>query len=688
VAPTTSAATLDEPTGPRGHLGKVVVTSDLDVAREQIAPSLGAVTYTIGPEQIQSIPGGENAPFQQVLLRAPGVVEDSFGQEHVRGEHANLTYRVNGVLLPQPIATFGQELDTRLIQSVTLVTGSLPAQFGLHTAGIVDVTTKSGSTLNHNEVSLYGGSYDTIQPGFQFGGTAGKLDYFVTGSFNHNGIGIENPTGSHHPLHDYTDQERLFGYLNYRIDDTSRISLFANSSYADFQIPNTPDVPQAFPLAGHPVAFSRNVNDNQKEQEYYTVLSYQKSIGQAAYQLSGFSRYGKISFTPDPVGDLIFQGVAGRVFNDFLTSGVQFDSSYILDDHHTLRAGFIADFTNESLNTDTAVFPVDTTGAPTSSTPFTISDKSGNRAWESGIYLQDEWRIVPALTLNYGLRYDRFDSNFDTEDQVSPRANLVYKIDDKTTAHAGYSRYFVPPPVQNQQLSSLTKFANTTNAPSNFQDNPAKVERSNYYDIGISRQFSDPWQVSLDGFYKQAHNLVDLGQFGAPVIFAPFNYKQATVSGAELSTTYKQGGFSAFGNFSWVKTMAHDIDSQQFLIASDELAFIQNHSIHLDHDSEFAVSAGASYAWKNDRVYIDFLYGSGLRGGFANTHQLQQHYPVNVGYEHVWRLDESGRAVKFRVDIVNLFDEKYQLRSGSGIGVGAPQFGQRLGIFSGATYVF
>src|SRR5579875_2032278 len=96
--------------------------------------------------------------------------------------------------------------------------------------------------------------------------------------------------------------------------------------------------------------------------------------------------------------------------------------------------------------------------------------------------------------------------------------------------------------------------------------------------------------------------------------------------------------------------------------------------------SQFTISAGAVYSWKNDRVYIDFLYGSGLRAGFANTHQLQQHYPVNIGYEHIFHPSGSDRnTIKFRLDVVNLFDEKYELRDGSGIGVGAPQFGQRLG---------
>jgi outer membrane receptor for ferrienterochelin and colicin len=144
---------------------------------------------------------------------------------------------------------------------------------------------------------------------------------------------------------------------------------------------------------------------------------------------------------------------------------------------------------------------------------------------EAGLYVQDEWRVTPKLTLNYGLRFDRFDSHFDSEDQVSPRVNAVYKLTDMTTLHGGYSRFFVPPPVQNVTFDQISKFTGTNNAPENFTADPPKVERSNYYDAGISHQFSPALQVNVDGFYKQAKNLVDLGQFGAPVILAPFNYK-------------------------------------------------------------------------------------------------------------------------------------------------------------------
>ena len=125
---------------------QVVVTSqELDISREAIVPSLGATRYTVGPDRLDSQAQGENAPFNQTLLRFPGVAQDSFSQLHVRGEHANLQYRIDDVLLPESIPGFGQELETRFADSVSLITGALPAQFGFRNTGVVDIHTKNGA---------------------------------------------------------------------------------------------------------------------------------------------------------------------------------------------------------------------------------------------------------------------------------------------------------------------------------------------------------------------------------------------------------------------------------------------------------------------------------------------------------------------------------------------------------------
>src|SRR5258706_9241394 len=140
-------------------MNEVVVLGKLDQARDNIVPSLGATQYSITQNDIDVQSQGVNAPFNQVLLRAPGVVQDSFGQIHVRGEHANLQYRINDVLIPEGITGFGNELDTRIIDKVSLITGALPAQFGYRTTGIVDIHTKSGAFDKGGDVSYYGGSY-------------------------------------------------------------------------------------------------------------------------------------------------------------------------------------------------------------------------------------------------------------------------------------------------------------------------------------------------------------------------------------------------------------------------------------------------------------------------------------------------------------------------------------------------
>src|SRR5438445_5530063 len=221
TAPTPGAATVEE---------VVVQSQELDISREQIVPSLGATRYTVGPDRLDSQAQGENAPVNQTILRFPGVAQDSFGQLHVRGEHANLQYRIDDVLLPESIPGFGQELESRFADNISLMTGALPAQFGFRETGVIDLHTQNGDAFIGSEASIYVGSFDTIMEGLERGGVTGKLSYYVTQSYLRDGIGIENPTRSSSPIHDDTDQFKEFAYLSYIIDDTSLFTLLAGDN--------------------------------------------------------------------------------------------------------------------------------------------------------------------------------------------------------------------------------------------------------------------------------------------------------------------------------------------------------------------------------------------------------------------------------------------------------------------------
>ena len=685
TAPSPAPSTTATP-GPETTEQVVVTSQELDISREAIVPSLGATRYTIGPDRLDSQSQGEDAPFNQTLLRFPGVAQDSFGQLHLRGEHANLQYRIDDVQLPESIPGFGQVLETRFADNISLITGALPAQFGLRTTGVVDLHTKSGATFEQGDASVYGGSFDTIQPSFEYGGVTGKLNYYWTGSYLHNGIGIENPTGSANPLHDDTDQYRMFGYSSYIIDDTSRFVLLTSGYQGEFEIPNSPGQTPQFTDMGRSKFNSAALDETQVEQDAYTILAYQKKAGDFNMQASIFTLYSSVLFRPDDVGDLIFNGVASRVDRDIFSSGVEFDASYKLTDQHTIRGGFIFTEQHATVGTATLVFPVDANGHQTSDIPLRIVDNSGKYGYFYGFYLQDEWKPFEQLTINFGGRLD-FENAFVDENQLSPRLNIVYEPFKGTALHAGYARYFTPPPLENVSQTTISKFTGTTNASEVTKDSPVTAERAHYFDVGATQKITDGFNVGIDGFYKSAHSVLDEGQFGEALILSSFNYKRGEIYGGEFTANYDKGGFQAYLNAAYGWARGTNVSSSQFLFDRDEFNFIRKNWVFLDHDQRFTGSVGVSYTWKDWRTGIDGLYGNGLRQGFANTQKLSPYETFNVNLSRRIQITEKT-ALKIRFDVVNLLDKVYELRSGSGIGVGAPQFGQRRGFYGTVAYEF
>jgi hypothetical protein len=687
ASPSPSPSPAASPTSSTATAESVVVTSEeLDISREQIVPSLGATRYTVGPDRLNQQAQGEDAPFNQTILRFPGVAQDSFGQLHLRGEHANLQYRINDVLLPEGITGFGQELSTRFADNVSLITGALPAQFGFRTTGVIDVHTKTGAEFAGGEASVQVGSFDTIMPSFEYGGVSGRLTYYMTGSYLHNGIGIENPTRSSDPIHDDTDQFKTFDYLSYIIDDSSRFVLMLSGNYSNFQIPNNPGQPTAFVVNGRDNFNSAKLDENQAENAAYGILTYQKKSDLFNMQASVFTRYSGVLFRPDEVGDLFFNGVASRVDRQIYTNGLEVDMSYKLNDQNTLRGGLLFTASHATVGSATLVFPVDAIGNQTSDVPIRIVDNSSLNGYFAGFYLQDEWKPFEQLTINFGGRID-IAKTIKTESQFSPRINIVYTPWTATTLHAGYARYFTPPPLENVDQSTIAKFTGTTNESAITLDSPVKAERAHYFDAGVTQKIGDGLQLGIDGFYKHARNVLDEGQFGQALILSSFNYREGEIYGGEFTANYQHKGFSSYLNVGYEYARGMHVSSAQFLFDPDEFNYIRDHWVFLDHDQRFTGSGGIAYAWNDWTFSADALYGNGLRRGFANTQKNHPYETLNLGVER--RISLGGKqAIKVRFDVVNLFDKIYELRDGSGIGVGAPQFGQRRGFYGTVAYDF
>ena len=685
---------------------EVTVTAQkLSEARSGIQTQTGASTYTITSAQIDAQPGGENSQLNQVVLQAPSVAQDSFGQYHVRGEHNALQYRLNGIILPEGISVFGQTLDPRLAGSVSLITGALPAEYGIITGGIVDIKTKTGLFQPGGQVGIYGGSHDEIEPSFDYGGSTGSLNYFVSGDYLTNTLGIESPDGSADPLHDRTKQYHGFAYLEDILDEHSSISAVFGVSNARFQVPNQRGLEPSgvdginglgpngeLVVNGQDMFLSNNVNERQREITDYGILSYLHSEGPFDFQVSVFGRYSSLGFGPDPLGDLLYNGIAQQALKKDSSLGVQAEGARHLGDTHTIRGGIILETERATSDTTSLVLPAMCADGgilpcnQTSDVPFAVSDKGGQTQNLYSFYVQDEWKVLENVTINYGLRWDRYTA-FSSGDQLSPRVNVVWQATDSTTVHAGYARYFSPPPFELVATESVQKFLNTTAAPNTTVNDTPKAERANYLDAGVSQKFGEAFTFGVDSYYKMSKDLIDEGQFGAPIILTPFNYLHGKQYGIEFTADYTTNTLLAYANIGLEHATGKDIVSSQFQFSPDDLAYIADHYIHLDHEQYLTISGGASYLiWNATHISADLLYGSGLRkdGTVPNGEHVPGYAQVNAGISHDFDLGGAG-GLTARFDVINVFDKKYEIRDGSGIGVGAPQFGPRRGFFLGVS---
>jgi outer membrane receptor protein involved in Fe transport len=663
-----------------------VLAARLNQARNSLSPETGSTVYRFSQKNLHELPQGDNTPLNEVLVQAPGVSQDAYGQGqgqiHIHGLNgAGIQYRLNGIFLPEATSSFGQLLSPYFINRLSVIENFMPAQFGYRNEGVIDIDTKDGCLQPGGRLEYFGGQRGTIQPSVTYGGCAGKLSYYLSGFYLHSALGVQGPTKTPTPEHDVTNQGQGFSYLSYFLNPTTRLSLIAGTAINGYQIPGQPDLPVAFPINGvTSYPNSANTSATELEQNYYGILALQGSQGKLDYQLAYFSRYYKLQYDPDPTADLAYNGIADKVLHTGFINGIQEDTSYRLNKQHTLQGGIYV--SGETLEEDNhaSVLPVDSEGIA-GTTPESVVDNFNGMALLLGAYLQDQWHLTERLELTIGARFDAMDY-FGWQTQFSPRLGAVYKLTPTTSLNAGYARYFQVPPFESVLLETVDKFANTTGASDVSSGNDRiKAEDDEFLDAGITQQLPLGIGASAEGFFMWASNKLDLAQFGSTYIFAPLQYANGRLWGADVSLVKNTGPLSAYFNFSYAVAQANNIVAGQFLADDqEEVAYVARHWVLLDDSQEFSSSAGVSYRLWGFLLTVDAFWGSGYNFGFANLETQDPYIQVNAAIAHNLPLPKIGN-VEGRVSMVNLFDHVYFIRQGSGIGVFSPQYGPRRALY-------
>jgi TonB dependent receptor/TonB-dependent Receptor Plug Domain len=677
------------PEVPDNTLSTVIVEAS-SLAGPAVSPA-GANQYSVSAADIGDAPKGKTAPLTDVLAQMPGVAIDQNQQIHIRNtEGPQFQYQINGVLMPLDVNTnpsFLSMINPMFIKRLDLLDGVLPSRFSYATGGVVSIQTRDGCEQPAGGAfSIRAGQRETFEPSFEYSGCHAGLSSYVSAVYQQSDTAFSSATPGPTALHDHTTQGQLFGYFSYPLTPTDTLSLLVSGARSTNQLPNVTGLAPAYTLAGVPVApSSADINSYLNFSDALAVLSLNGSLaGNGSYQIAYSQHAISQRFDPDRLGELLYQGVASNASHDDHDYSLEGDLSFSLA-AHTLQGGFYLAQYRVTASDSSLVFPANEAGAQLSAVPLTVVNNDHANNVIAGVYLSDLWRLCERLSASLGVRFDAL-SGFTSDHQVDPSINLVYRADGATTLHAGFARYFQVPSLLGISPTAQAAFAGTTAAGPPGIPTP-QTEDDRELDAGVVRQVTSNFSLSADAYYEWTTHYLDTGQFGVVPIFAPFNYGRGHLWGTELAAHYRTGGLTAYANLTVGRNTQAGVVTGQFNFPPDELAYIDTHSIELDHQPLYGGAAGASWHVGSYTIGADGLYSSGLRAGFADQEKLPHVIQVNLSAERSFQVPGVGLLTN-RLAVLNVFDRVNLIRPADGIGIFQSAYGPRRTFYDTLTLRF
>jgi hypothetical protein len=680
--------------------------------RSPLAPiqyKASSTTYSVSRKDIEALPRGNNVDVSDVLLTVPSVTYGALKQTHIRQDHANQQYRIDGIPIPDSISgTFADIVPPRAWERVDIILGGMEAQYGNRAALILDITSKSGSKPGFGSIQTFGGSFQTVNPSFEYGGAVGeKVRYYGLNSFVTTGRGLEPPTLGNTNNHNQSEKNNTYLRGDYQHDNHNSFSWIFLNAVAKYQIPTIPNLnanPDVLALLqvqspGFVPGASQNVDQYQKENNQYSQLVWRHDHNAINFSSLGlYFRRGEADFhTPSfdalAYADDVNRAQTANQRRTAYSGGGRFDHTWVPNSQHLVKTGFQIDYTNAS--NQAQVFAFDTSSGAPDGPVLSLQSTNRNIQWREEVWIQDQWSPHEQWTFNLGLRGDII-QGFYHEGQVSPRIGATYKYNQSNVFHAYYGRLFTPPNVEQVAFINLNT-QNTTAAPDDPTGFRPRSERSHYFEVGSYHAIGRYATLELTGYYKLDQYMSDAGQFGSTPMRNSFAFQHGWKRGIDgalkVQFTDKLIGR---GNVGWGQCKGYGLQSGQYLLDSREISDINSRGgVFCDH-SQFVTSSAVVTYRLLERTHVtgQMLYGYGLRTAADDDAKTNSsHFPsytvYNASLTHVIPLPWENQKMLLGFDIINLLDQQYFYNTGDGsIGLGIAHAGAPRSYFFRAQWFF
>ena len=623
--------------------------------------------------------GAPSNTTSQILQQSiAGAARAPTGEVHIRGQHAEYQYYVDGVPVPSGISGSLNELfDPSVVDRIEFQTGGWDAEYGNKNAAVVDVHTRIPTGGFHMNLDGYGGSFNTNGQGLNASDNLGRWGFFLSGSRQETGMRQEpivfdtttlEPINYHNSGQDYF----TFGKVQFAPSARDVFNLEGNWSRTRLLVPFDSSM-----AVTHDRHTDVNSFANLGWRHWFGELD-SASASNAELFTGFYYRHGSLSYVPgaaDEPGFFFFPDTT-TPYNiaeqrDFDTYGTKLDFRW--------RATHAIEFkTGVQASTTTGREDFVSTDGGGNAGPGSNSDLQGH---DIGVYVQDAYTPVEWLELRTGVRYDSHVAPFaGDQHQVSPRVKLSFFPDLANTFYLYYGRQFIPTNIEDLRAITTVSLGGDTTSSS-----PTLPERDDFYEVGYVHRFPAGIVWKLSGYIKNSSPGIDDNTISGTAIVTSVNLSRVKIRGIETVLEVRPGGpISGYLNLAINHAYGRGPVTGGFF--PTDVANVPGGWFDLDHDQR--VSSVASVVYSKSRFFASAtgIYGSGLTNGaditqpiglglfdFNQSIHVDPSFIVNgaIGYSFV--VGRTGVRPQLFVD--NIFDKRYLLKGAffSGAAVGRPR---------------